>query len=209
VGEVKSYCHTFHTCIVESSHNACLAFAEKRVNYYSSFEGRTFCSYSKFNLGWSWIVKFYSKLGIPLSDALQTFLEKKTNTCNKNAERQKTIEYKRKQRNNNEKKKQKKVEREKKSLVKGHDYSVEKVLFDSNMNFEVKESVYHGFKSDKSLIWYRGDVVKSSISKNGKKVYDVKFDDVCTEKNMSSKVLKRTLPSNVVQYTGNKKVKHS
>jgi hypothetical protein len=49
--DVRSYCHYYNTCYVESSHNACLAFGEKRINYYSSFEGRTYCSYSKQCLG--------------------------------------------------------------------------------------------------------------------------------------------------------------
>lgn len=37
--DAKLVCHKYHTCIVESTHNMCLAFGEKRLNYYSSFEG--------------------------------------------------------------------------------------------------------------------------------------------------------------------------
>jgi hypothetical protein len=64
ISNAPLFSHVWHTCIVESSHNSCIAFGEKRVHYYSSFGGRTFCSYARFNLGWFWISRLYKKLGM-------------------------------------------------------------------------------------------------------------------------------------------------
>lgn len=64
INDANSFCHPWHTCIVESSHNQSLAFGEKRINYFSSFEGRTFCSYNNFNIGSLWIQRLYERLGI-------------------------------------------------------------------------------------------------------------------------------------------------
>ena len=126
--ESKSLCHPWHTCLVESSHNQCTSFGEKRVNFYKSYEGRTFASYCKFNLGMMWIDKFYSKLGIPVSKSLKDYLMKLDEKSRFHRERQQSIEYKLRAKMLAVKKKKDNQAREKTSKKKRHDYSTVKEL---------------------------------------------------------------------------------
>jgi hypothetical protein len=118
----RSFCHSFHTCWVESSHNACLAFGEKRVHYWSSFAGRTYASYCKHNLGWSWISELYELLGLPVSDSLASYVQIKQAKRDWHKARQQSREYKARQRSLAGTKTLQKEAREKKSKRKGHDY---------------------------------------------------------------------------------------
>jgi hypothetical protein len=102
---------------------------------------------------------------------------------------------------------------EKKSKRRGHDYSETKELYPKNKKSKVdeidplhlNESVFHRFKIDNSLVWYRGDVV-SMISVKDKLLYDVLFDDGAKVKKMTRGVLKKAIPNKEeIQYIGNKK----
>jgi hypothetical protein len=143
-------CHQWHTCIVESSHNQCLSFGDKRVHFYSSFEGRTFSSYAKFNLGWNWISKLYAKLGIPVGATLASYLKKKGKKSLFHRERQQSIEYKARQRVLSAKKNKEKLERNKKSKKRGHDYAEFKELYPNERkkkkqktaHFEMEDRVF-------------------------------------------------------------------
>jgi hypothetical protein len=156
LADSKMLCHPYHTCLVESSHNQCLSFGEKRVNYYNSYEGRTFASYSKFNLGWNWIVKFYENLGIPVSDILKAFLKKKDKKSQYHRDRQQSVEYKLRAKVLSVKKKQKKVAADKISKKRGHDYSESKELYPAEKTlkkrklapqFEIRDRVFGVFGS--------------------------------------------------------------
>jgi hypothetical protein len=153
LADSKMLCHQYHTCLVESSHNQCISFGEKRVNYYKSFEGRTFSSYSKFNLGWNWIAKFYENLGIPVTDNLKAYLKKKEKKSQYHRNRQQSIEYKLRAKILVVKKQQKKVANDKISKKKRHDYSESKELYPTEKTkkrklasqFEMRDRVFAVF----------------------------------------------------------------
>lgn len=174
--ETNVLCHQYHTCLVESSHNQCLAFGEKRVQYFKSFEGRTFASYCKFNLGWMWVAKLYEKLGIPVSDNLKHYLVKKDAKSNYHRDRQRSVKYKLRAKVLSVKKKKDRKSREKKSRKLGHDYLESKELYPSEKkkkgkvvsSFEMEDRVFGLF----GTIHYFGVVLHADPA-----YYMVKFID--------------------------------
>ena len=169
------------------------------------------------------MILLYTKLGIPVSDELRSFLKRKDAKRATDATRKKSKAYNKRQKQLRVQKQAEKEKRAKKSKALGHGYSESKELFPEKsakrkrnekveMNFEANESVYYGFKIEglSHLTWYRGDIKKAFSKKtpkgNLKKYCDVLFDDGNKGFGIPSGDLSRTLPAGAIQYERNKKV---
>lgn len=227
VADAKSFCHPWHTCLVESSHNHALVFCEKRVHYYSSFEGRTFCSYSKFNMGYGWIKKLYIKLGmsfdysgllsyvlgITVTQDLKSYLRKKDNKRAYHRKRQQSHGYKAREKHLKEIKKKEAAEKEKISKKRKHTYKEkEKKVTTKSLkkrkvivaDLKEKDCVFHDFIVDGKKVWYRGDITHVIKAADEKYFYDVLFDDGEIGKRMARSILQTNEPPREDQWPGNK-----
>jgi hypothetical protein len=151
--DAESFVHPFHTCLVESSHNQCLTFQEKRVNNWKSYRGRTFCSYAKQNLGYSWISHVYQKLGITVSERLDEFITSQDEKNQKERLRQQSKEYKTQIKKLICEKESKKIERDKISKKKDHKYYKNKELYpEENKENSKKRKRKGGERGDDMVI---------------------------------------------------------
>lgn len=143
---------------------------------------------------------------------MKKFLAKKDKKLNYHRNRQKSHAYHAKLKKLSTKKKKADAAASKISKKRGHDYDVEKDCYVSRpkkktkmtlIEYKKDDSVFHDFKVDGEILWYRGDV-QLRYELKGRVVYDVRFDDKQLVTKMTARVLHQSVPEGAKQYPKNK-----